>query len=80
MDEAGRGPIAGPVVAAALVCMPDHVNLIGTAADSKVLSEKKREEIYKLIKDDPTIISSFSAVSHTGKSLLSYPNSDIYIK
>ena len=65
VDEAGRGPIAGPVVAAALVCLPGHVNLLA-AADSKVLSEKKREEIYKLIHADPTILSSYSCVSHTG--------------
>lgn len=65
VDEAGRGPIAGPVVAAALVCSPSHVNLIG-AADSKVLSEKQREKIYQIIKEDPTIYSSFSSVCHTG--------------
>jgi ribonuclease HII len=65
VDEAGRGPIAGPVSAAALVCLPDHVNLI-QAADSKVLSEKKREEIYELIREDPTISYSFSFVNHTG--------------
>lgn len=57
------------MVAAALVCLPTHVNLIG-AADSKVLSEKQREEIYKIIKQDPTIFSSFSSVSHTGLQLV----------
>jgi ribonuclease HII len=66
VDEAGRGPIAGPVSAAALVCMPSHVNLIA-AADSKVLSEKKREEIYGIIKEDPTISFAFSFVSHSGQ-------------
>lgn len=69
VDEAGRGPIAGPVSAAALVCMPSHVNLI-TAADSKVLSEKKREEIYGMIKEDPTISFAFSFVSHEGLLIL----------
>jgi ribonuclease HII len=49
--------------------MPSHVNLIA-AADSKVLSEKKREEIYGMIKEDPTISFAFSFVSHEGWLIL----------
>mmetsp|Transcript_17223 Transcript_17223/g.16552 ORF Transcript_17223/g.16552 Transcript_17223/m.16552 type:complete len:269 (+) Transcript_17223:184-990(+) len=63
VDEAGCGPIAGPVVAAALVCLPTHITLIG-ADDSKKLSEKRREELYKLIKEDPTIISTHAIVDN----------------
>lgn len=47
LDEAGRGPLAGPVVAAAVVFDPsfsdERIN------DSKQLNEKKREELYDLI-------------------------------
>ena len=44
MDEAGRGPLAGPVVAAAVV-MPKDTLIIGIN-DSKKISEKKREILY----------------------------------
>lgn len=47
VDEAGRGPLAGPVCAAAVIlpegCIIEGVN------DSKKLSEKKREELYDVI-------------------------------
>lgn len=43
VDEAGRGPLAGPVCAAAVILGKDH-GLVGLA-DSKVLSEKKREQL-----------------------------------
>lgn len=43
-DEAGRGPLAGPVVAAAVLFPPDiYINGIG---DSKKLSHQKREELF----------------------------------
>jgi len=44
VDEVGRGPLAGPVVAAAVILDPD--NPIEGLADSKKLSEKKREKLY----------------------------------
>ena len=47
VDEVGRGPLVGPVVAA-FVILPDNFNLEGLT-DSKKLSEKKREEFYDLI-------------------------------
>ncbi len=46
-DEAGRGPLAGPVVAAAVVLDPE--NPIGRLADSKVLRAVIREELYEEI-------------------------------
>lgn len=46
-DEAGRGPLAGPVCAAAVI-LPDGCELPGLD-DSKKLSEKKREALYALI-------------------------------
>ena len=44
IDEAGRGPLAGPVVAAAVI-LPKHA-LIEGVNDSKKISEKKREKLY----------------------------------
>jgi len=47
VDEAGRGPLAGPVVAAAVI-MPHH-HMIEEVNDSKVLSPEQRDELYKQI-------------------------------
>jgi len=47
VDEAGRGPLAGPVVTAAVVLNPDHIP--EGLNDSKKLSEKKRDALYDLI-------------------------------
>lgn len=49
VDEAGRGPLAGPVVAAAVVLKPDAEVAIPEVNDSKKLSEKKREKLYDRI-------------------------------
>ncbi len=50
VDEAGRGPLAGPVVAAACI-LPDGYILEGLN-DSKKLSEKKREKLFDIIIKD----------------------------
>lgn len=47
IDEAGRGPLCGPVVAAAVI-LPDEYNIL-YINDSKKISETKREEVYKEI-------------------------------
>jgi ribonuclease HII len=47
VDEAGRGPLAGPVVAAAVI-LP-HEGITEKLFDSKQISSKKREELYKTI-------------------------------
>lgn len=47
IDEVGRGPLAGPVVTAAVV-LPDDFNVLGID-DSKKLSERKREELFEKI-------------------------------
>ena len=49
VDEAGRGPLVGPVVAAAVILPPD-IELEGIN-DSKKLSEKKREALFEVIKE-----------------------------
>jgi ribonuclease HII len=47
VDEAGRGPLAGPVVAAAVVIAPDR--RVRGVADSKLLPPERREELFALI-------------------------------
>ena len=49
IDEAGRGPLAGPVCAAAVI-LPKNVDIPGLN-DSKKLSDKKRRELYPVIKE-----------------------------
>ena len=49
IDEVGRGPFAGPVVAGAVILPKDEEILY--LNDSKKLSEKKREELYDIIMD-----------------------------
>ncbi len=54
VDEAGRGPWVGPVVAGAVVFFNRKINpvLLNSLDDSKKLSAKKREELYKLIQTE----------------------------
>lgn len=72
LDEAGRGPLAGPVTAAAvLILLPNKISLLKNeifkkillqARDSKKLSPKKREEIFRLIKKCSLIQFSYASV------------------
>ena len=55
IDEAGRGPLAGPVVAAAVVLHPER--RIEGLADSKKLSAKRRDELQLRIKRDACVWS-----------------------
>ena len=50
IDEAGRGPLAGPVVVAGVIMPKD--SMIEGINDSKKVSEKKREKLYDLIIDE----------------------------
>ena len=50
VDEAGRGPLAGPVCAAAVI-LPAHLDLPGLT-DSKKLTDKRRRELFPLIKEN----------------------------
>lgn len=61
VDEAGRGPLAGPVVAAAVIL--DSERPITGLNDSKLLSEKKRNSLYKIIKEN-AISWSVAEASH----------------
>lgn len=62
VDEAGRGPLAGPVVAAAVI-LPHGVDIPGLN-DSKKLSPKKREELYDVI-TKLAIAYGVASASHT---------------
>lgn len=50
VDEAGRGPLAGPVCAAAVI-LPEHLEITGLT-DSKKLSDKRRRELFPVIKEN----------------------------
>lgn len=63
IDEAGRGPLAGPVVSAAVI-LPDHFECIGLT-DSKLLSEQARNEFYDYI------------IEHASDYYVSIVNNDI---
>ncbi len=54
VDEVGRGPLIGPVVAAAVI-LPKNFKLDGLT-DSKKLSEKKREQFYEIIKKEAVAV------------------------
>ncbi len=57
IDEAGRGPLAGPVFAASVILPKDYSpEWLSLLDDSKKLSEKKREYLYLHIKEDPKIL------------------------
>lgn len=64
VDEAGRGPLAGPVVAAAVILPKNHK--IEGLADSKKLTPKKREKLFDEIK----------AVSQVGIGIVSHKTID----
>ena len=58
IDEAGRGPLAGPVVAAAAVFLERHTP--GGLDDSKKLTASKRETLYELLTGSPHVIWAVS--------------------
>lgn len=49
VDEAGRGPLAGPVVAAAVIL--DQTDMVAGLADSKALSERRRDQLAEHIRE-----------------------------
>eukprot|EP00435_Cladocopium_sp_Y103_P063143 s130_g24.t1 len=68
VDEAGRGPLAGPVVAAAFaVLSPDSevLELLSRVNDSKQLAEKQREELYQELTDKKFLHRTLWAVAES---------------
>lgn len=49
IDEAGRGPLAGPIVAGAVILNIEKLELLEKVRDSKLLDAQKREEIFPII-------------------------------
>lgn len=62
VDEAGRGPLAGPVCAAAVI-LPAHIVIPGLD-DSKKLSDKRRRELFPIIKEQ-AVAYGIGFASHT---------------
>lgn len=62
IDEAGRGPLAGPVVAAAVI-LPKNIDLPGVN-DSKKLTEAKREELFVQIMDKALSVGVGKSEAH----------------
>ena len=66
VDEAGRGPLAGPVVCACVIMPMESEKIIEGVNDSKKLSAKKREELFDKIVD---IAISYSIVEIDEKKI-----------
>ena len=65
VDEAGRGSLAGPVVAAAVICLDDEADDRILAADSKKLTEAQRETVFDIITSDTCrYITSWASFDH----------------
>ena len=65
-DEAGRGPLAGPVVAAAVVLDPD--NIPAGLNDSKQLTPARREELFAMIMATSAVSVASSGARHIDRS------------
>jgi ribonuclease HII len=64
IDEAGRGPLAGPVVAAAVVLPPDELPpWLSLVRDSKMLTPQRREHVFDCIQRDG-VLWAVGVVSH----------------
>lgn len=67
VDEVGRGPLAGPVVAGAIWINPEILekDFVGRdlIRDSKLLSEKQREKIFQIIQQDDNFVFGIGEVS-----------------
>jgi ribonuclease HII len=65
VDEAGRGPLCGPVVAAACL-IPNHDDLVlhGIMDSKKLTDEKERDEIYECLISDARVMWCTSVVSN----------------
>lgn len=62
IDEVGRGPLAGPVVAAVCV-LPKDVYFL-SVKDSKILTEEARKAVYAELTQDPRVFWSVSCINH----------------
>ncbi len=83
VDEVGRGPLAGPIVAAAVILQADadNADLILHLNDSKKLSRKKREELAPIIKAKAL---SWAIGEHSSQDIdelgIAVCNNDVFIR
>ena len=64
LDEAGRGPLAGPVVAGAVVFLNSKSKILGVGVnDSKKITSKKREKVYDYFKKNQNIAWGIGIIS-----------------
>ena len=61
IDEAGRGPLAGPVVAAAVILPMDYQ--IEGLTDSKQLTKRRREKLFDVLMQDSRVLKSVASAS-----------------
>ena len=66
VDEAGRGPLAGPVVAAAVI-LKQYSEELDEINDSKKLTEKKREKLYDIILNNFNVAVGIASVEEIDK-------------
>ena len=66
VDEAGRGPLAGPVVAVAVI-LKEYTEELDEINDSKKLTEKKREKLYDIIMKNFDVAVGISTVEEIDK-------------
>jgi len=65
VDEVGRGPLAGPVTAAAVILDPD--NIPDGLNDSKKLSAKKREALFDILNEVAQVSLGWASVEEIDK-------------
>ena len=65
VDEVGRGPLAGPVVCAAVIMPLEEADLIVGVDDSKKVSAKKREQLAEMIKEKALAYTIFEVDEKT---------------
>lgn len=65
VDEAGRGPLAGPVVAAACIINNYSNQIIKDVTDSKKLSPIQREDLFRKLLSNECVFFSFAYSTHT---------------
>ena len=85
IDEAGRGPLAGPVVCACVIMPLDKNSIIDGVNDSKKISAKKREELYEkiiqtaisyaIVEVDAEIIDKINILNATKQGMIKALNS-----
>jgi ribonuclease HII len=62
IDEAGRGPIAGPVSVGLIMVLKKNKNILKGIKDSKKLSEKKREEWFEKLKKEKKVFHTCAMI------------------